>query len=294
MIGTFILLIAIAVAMYELGWFTKPQPVEIAEGLRKIPDDQRASGKLPDEIILRWLGHSSFVLRWRGVTILIDPNTAERCTVSHRILKLPADVAKLGRIDAVLITHAHYDHLNIDTLMRIPEIGFTAVPVGSEEYFALAQASHAKPRPVQIGETFRVGEIEITAVTAAHNGDRFHPWRSPKIAVGYVLRSGSLTIYFAGDTAAHNDFAAIRGRFHPDVAILPIGAFSPRRALKIHHLNPEEAVEAALKLGAQTVVPCHFGTFRLSFDRPATALPRFAAEAKRRGISWVMPELLES
>lgn len=294
MIGISILLIAIIAATYELGWFTGPQSIEIATGLRRIPDDQRATGKLPDEIDLRWLGHSSFILRWRGSIILFDPNTAARCTVSRRVLKLPADATTLGRIDAVLISHAHYDHLNIDTLTQISEIGFTAVPAGTEEYFEPSQAAHARPRPIQIGESLRVGEIEITAVAAAHNGDRFHPWRSPKIAIGYILRAGSHTIYFAGDTAAHNKFAAIRERFRPGIAILPIGAYSPRRPLKLHHLSPEEAVEAAVKLGVQTVVPCHFGTFRLSFDRPAAALPRFAAEAKRRGISWAMPELLES
>lgn len=277
--------------LYLLGWFTPPRRWEVATGWDRIPeqsDAARGAATTTEEFTLDWLGHSGFVLRWAGQTILIDPNTSTRCTVSRRAMELPDDVAGVGRVDAVLISHAHYDHLNVDTLRRVPAIGFTAMPAGAEKYLAEA-AAHTKPRPVQAHERLTVGTLEIFPVPAAHNGNRFHPLQSHIPAVGYIIRSPTRTLYYAGDTAIHNDFAAIRDRYHPDVAILPIGAYAPRIPLKFHHLNPEEAVQAAQILGVTTTIPCHFGTFTLSFDRPDSALPRFAAAAQKAGLHWAMP-----
>ena len=274
-----------------LGWLTPAQPWEISTGWQRIPADELPRGRLPDGLGLTWLGHSGFVVRWRGVVLLLDPNLSERCTVSPRRMPVSADAADLRGVDGVLISHAHYDHLHVDTLARVPSIGFTAIPTGCERYIGVNRAERLHLRPVSAGDAFRAGPLEIVAVPAAHNGSRFHPFGSRVAAVGYVIRDGRHTLYFAGDTAAHNDFAGIRDRYRPDIAILPIGAFAPRHALKIHHLNPEDAVAAAETLGVKTVVPCHFGTFRLSLDRPDVALPRFASAAGKRGIEWVMPEL---
>ena len=280
-------------AIYALGWCTKPAGWMDTTGWKRIPPLQQPPPAPPDEFELRWLGHAGLLVRWQGVTLLLDPNAALRCTVSRRVMRPPADVANIGPVDAVLISHAHYDHLNLDTLMKLPSIGFTAVPEGAEVYFDAAQAAHAHPRAVRRHEPFRVGALEIIPVPAAHNGNRFHPLRSRKPAVGYVIRSSTRTLYVAGDTARHNEFEEIRGRYHPDVAVLPIGAYLPRLPLKYHHLNPEEAVEVAVLLGVERVVPYHFGTFRLSLDHPASALPRFAAEAARRGVVWSMPVFAE-
>lgn len=284
-------LLLITWVLYRLGWLTAPRPWEESTGWNRIPAEQRPTHALPDEFTLDWLGHSGFILRWAGQTILLDPNTSMRCTVARRVMELPADPSVVDHADTVLISHAHYDHLNLDTLQRIRDIGFTAVPEGTEVYFG-ETTDHAKPRPVRVGDSITLGPLEIFPVPAAHNGNRFHPWRSPKPAVGYIIRSPTFTLYYAGDTAFHNDFAGIREKFHPNLAILPIGAYAPRYPLKIHHLNPEEAVQAARLLGVQTVVPCHFGTFNLTFDHPSAALPRFAAAAQKAQLDWVMPVLI--
>jgi L-ascorbate metabolism protein UlaG (beta-lactamase superfamily) len=276
--------------LYLLGWFTPPQPWETSTGWNRLPVDQRPTQPLAEEFTLDWLGHSGFILRWAGQTILLDPNTSTRCTVSRRTMELPSTLAAVGRAEAVLISHAHYDHLNVDTLKRVPAMDSTAIPAGAEHYLAEAEA-HTHPRPVRVGDVLRVGPLEIIPVPAAHNGNRFHPLQSRIPAVGYIIRSPTRTLYYAGDTAFHNNFAALRDRYHPDVAILPIGAYAPRLPLKYHHLNPEEAVQAAQQLGVKTTVPCHFGTFTLSFDRPNAALPRFAAAAKKAGLKWVMPTI---
>jgi glyoxylase-like metal-dependent hydrolase (beta-lactamase superfamily II) len=112
-----------------LGWFTPPRRWETATGWDRIPYPARAARPdaslapprfaADEEFTLDWLGHSGFVLRWAGQTILLDPNTSTRCTVSRRAMELPEDIARVGAVDAVLISHAHYDHLNVDTLKRV-------------------------------------------------------------------------------------------------------------------------------------------------------------------------------
>jgi L-ascorbate metabolism protein UlaG (beta-lactamase superfamily) len=307
-------LIALAAwLLYLLGWFTPPRRWETATGWDRIPypcvaargaattpdaSCSSASAKLTpaaldEEFTLDWLGHSGFVLRWAGQTILLDPNTSLRCTVSRRAMELPEDIARVGAVDAVLISHAHYDHLNVDTLKRVERIGFTTIPAGAEGYL-MESSAHTHPRAVVAHEKISLGPLEIFPVPAAHNGNRFHPLKSKIPAVGYIIRSPTRTLYYAGDTSFALDFASIRDRYHPDVAILPIGAYAPRIPLKFHHLNPEEAVQAAQILGAKTTIPCHFGTFTLSFDRPSSALPRFAAAAQAAGLSWVMPALAKT
>lgn len=289
LITALLVLVALVASLYHLGWLSETRPWTLSTGWDRIPAGERPAAPLEDEFQLTWLGHSGFLVRWQDVTLLLDPNTSPLCTATRRVMHVPADLSAVGHVDAVLISHAHYDHMDTPTLARIPAISATILPAGSEDYFTAAQKEHVRPRPIRVGETARVGALEITAVPAAHKGNRFHPLGGPRFAVGYMIRSPTRTLYFAGDTGVQLDFDALRERFHPDVAILPIGAFAPRFPLRYFHISPEDAVAAARKLGVQTVVPCHFGTFTLALDRPSSALPRFAAAAHAAGLHWVMP-----
>jgi L-ascorbate metabolism protein UlaG (beta-lactamase superfamily) len=202
---------------------------------------------------------------------------------------LPApDLSALGPIDAVLISHAHLDHLDRPTLAGLSRVSLVIEPAGSERWIPEGMPS----LPMRAGDFATFGSVEVHAVEAAHNGHRRHPFSSDIRALGYVLRVGDDAIYFAGDTGLTNDFGSIRRRFHPRVAILPIGAWAPRVVLRPYHLSPDDAVEAALRLGRPLVVPCHFGTYTLALDRPDRALPRFAAAARARGVRWLLPPLL--
>ncbi len=291
------LLAAAGLLVAWVGWLTPDRPWRTATGWERIPaaerptasvlwDDTAAAGPAPE---LVWLGHSGFLLTWRGSRLLIDPNTSRRCTVSRRVLERPADLARLGAVDAVLISHAHYDHLDLPTLGSIPDLGTVVVPAGSEPY--LPAPLRRRAVALQVGERRRLGELEVVAVRAAHNGNRYHPLSSDQLAVGYVIRTPRTSLYYAGDTGFGEHFAEIRERFHPRVAILPIGAYAPGFPLRRYHLSPEDAVEAARVLGVETVVPCHFGTFVLSLDRPSQALPRFAHAARAADLRWLMPRL---
>jgi L-ascorbate metabolism protein UlaG (beta-lactamase superfamily) len=279
-----------------LGWLRRPQTWAVATGWHRIPEGLRPETRSTfttehGPLELFWLGHSGFILQWAGLTVLLDPIVSKRCTVAKRILEFPDDVETLLGVDAALITHAHFDHLNVATLRRLPRLRTVIVPACGERFVREAGLGGVPVQTLAADQAASVGDLEILAVPAAHHGGRFHPWRVRHPAIGYILRHGTFAVYFAGDTAFANDFEAIRDRYRPQLAILPIGAFAPRIPLKHHHMNPEEAVQAAHRLGSPAVVPCHFGTFTLSFDRPWTALPRFARTAHATGLRWFMPVL---
>lgn len=280
----------------HLGWFAAPRPWPRATGWDRLPAGRRPApaSRVPgiEDLEIHWLGHSGFLLRWRGVALLLDPNLSPWCTVSRRVLEPAVAAAELGAVDAVLLSHPHYDHLDMPTLEGLGAIGTLVLPSGSEAYLRGPRWAGQPLAVLRPGGSARVGEVEIVAVPAAHNGSRFHPLASRRLAVGYVLRAGDRALYYAGDTGLDNDFAALRAAYRPDVAILPIGAYLPAFPLQRYHLSPEQAVEVGARLGVAAVVPCHFGTFTLSLDRPADALPRFAAAARARGLHWVMPRLL--
>jgi len=280
---------------WHAGWARGERPWPIATGWARIPADERAPStrELLDSAVgprLSWLGHAGFLLEWNGVRLAIDPNLSPRCTVVRRELELGAAPADLGALDAVLISHAHFDHLDRPTLAALAGVGRLIVPQGSEGY---VEAIHTAEPTVGLapGGAVRVGALEIVAVPAFHHGNRWHPLASARLAVGWIVRTGERAVYFAGDTGARNDFSAIGRRYRPDVAVLPIGCFAPPWPIGRVHLSPEQAVAAARELGSPLVVPAHFGTFALALDRPDEALPRFARAARASGVRWAMPAL---
>lgn len=280
----------------HVGWLRAPRPWQEATGWDRIPLAERAGfalrwdGAAGEAPVLDWLGHAGFLVRWHGARILLDPNLSDFVTLSPRRMERLLDAAALGAVDAVLISHAHYDHLDDATLAALPAVGALVVPKGSEGFVSGVRRD-ARIVGLAPGERARFGQVEVIAVPAAHNGNRYHPLASTYQANGYVLRAGADAIYVAGDTGRRNDFEAIAREHHLRLAILPIGAYSPSFPLRRYHLSPEDAVEVAQRLGVSEVVPYHFGTFVLSLDRPDAALPRFAHAARAAGLAWTMPRL---
>ena len=277
--------------LFATDWFSKPVPWQRATGWDSIPEDLRPASRIssPD---IRWLGHAGILVTWHNTKVLFDPNLSSRCAVVKRHMQAPVKASDLPAIDAVAISHAHFDHLDNPTLEGIAQIGTVITPKGTDDYLSQQVKERTVVHGLKLGESQQIGPLEITAVPAVHKGGRYHPFPSRYFAVGYILRDDTSAIYFAGDTAYGEHFKKIAELYHPRLALLPIGGYLPRFPLKYHHLSPEEAVEAASVLKVKSVIPIHFGTFRIAFDRPASALPLFARAARAAGVSWEMPQLI--
>ncbi|MGH9422259.1 MAG: MBL fold metallo-hydrolase, partial [Thermoanaerobaculia bacterium] len=169
----------------------------------------------------------------------------------------------LPPIDLVLVSHNHYDHMDVATLRKLgrPII----VPLGN----AALMARHGVYRAIDLDwwESKRSDEIEITVVPARHFSARSISDRDRNLWGGFIISGPSGNVYFAGDTGWGNHFAEIGRRFVPiRAALLPIGSYMPRWFMQPAHIDPAQAVDAHFALGARTSVAIHFGTFALGDD----------------------------
>lgn len=235
---------------------------------------------------ITWVNHATLLVQLDGVNIITDPIWSDRCSpVSfagpkrHRAPGLRFE--DLPPIDAVLVSHNHYDHLDIATLRRF---GYTRklTPLGNSALMAKHGVSGGHDldwwQSVQLSD-----RVTVTLVPSQHFCARAISDKDATLWGGFVISGPSGNVYFAGDTGWGRHFEEVAQRFGPiRVALLPIGAYLPRWFMKPAHISPEEAVDAHHVLHARTSIAMHFGTFRLGDDgetEPAEDL-RQAIEAK--------------
>ncbi len=232
------------------------------------------------EIGVTWIGHASFLIQAEGLSLLIDPNWAKWLKVIKR-MKLPGlHLHELPDIDLVLVTHAHFDHLDRKTLREVAADQPIVVP------FEVGNLVHDlgfhSVNELHYWETFELGPLRITLTPAHHWGARLlHD--SHRGFGGYIIEVAGRTIYHCGDTAYFEGFREIGQRHRIDVALLPIGSYDPPSGREVH-MNPEEALKAFVELGAKRMVPMHFGTFRLSYEPLHEPPERLMACAREHGL----------
>ena len=201
---------------------------------------------------LTYVGHATALIERDGVRMLTDPVLRGR--VAHlRRQGGPVDVIALGRIDAVLISHSHRDHLDFPSLRQVAGPAVTVVvPPGMGEQ--LEGVGFGAVRELAVGASADVDAIQITATPAHHDSAR-HPFGVPGEAVGYLI-GADRSVYFAGDTDLFPGMAELAGRL--DVALLPVWGWGP--TLGAGHLSPQSAAEALTLLRPRLAVPIHWGT----------------------------------
>jgi L-ascorbate metabolism protein UlaG (beta-lactamase superfamily) len=278
------------------------------------------------ETAITFIGHSSFLIQTAGRALLIDPVFAPRLIVLRRQRRAGLRVADLPQIDAVLLTHAHMDHLNRPSLRAVTRemhrrklpAPVVVVPRGVEDLVSdlgfarvesvewwqamelpqvSGQSGHQR-QPISIrqseGQVQRTASetIRITATPARHWGARMFKDTHRGFG-GYVIESASgPTIYHSGDTAYFGGFTEIGRRLHPEIALLPIGAYFPD-SYRAVHTSPEEALRAFLDLKADVMIPMHYGTFRLGREPMEEPLPRLMRAAERAGVGERVVALME-
>ncbi|MDE2149507.1 MAG: MBL fold metallo-hydrolase [Gammaproteobacteria bacterium] len=235
-----------------------------------------------------WIGHATCLLQLGGRYLLTDPQFSRRASplpwLGPRRTVPPAPaLAQLPPLDFVLISHDHYDHLDVASVRRLaaaqPQAHFV-VPSGLRCWLL----RHRVQRVIELEwwQAVDVGGCMIHAVPVQHFSGRGPFDRNRRLWCGYVIECAGRRTFFAGDTGYSPDFADIAGRLGSmDLALLPIGAYAPQPVMGAMHVDPEAAVQIHLDLGARQSVAMHWGTFRLSeepLDEPPQRLARALAE----------------
>lgn len=199
---------------------------------------------------IEYVGHATVVVDLDGVRLITDPLLRNR--VAHLRRAVPLDAKARRGLDAVLLSHAHYDHLDLPSLERLG----TSLPIVAPRGLGgmLRKRRFESVLEVEVGETLRIGELEIRVVPAKHEGSR-GPLGASARAVGYRI-AGSSSVYFAGDTDLFDEMADIGPL---DVALVPIWGWGP--GLGPGHLDPERAAEALVRLRPRIAIPIHWGTY---------------------------------
>ncbi len=216
---------------------------------------------------LMWFGHASFLASMAGQRFLIDPVfSAHAGWLYRRYLSPPMAIHDLPDIAAVLVTHNHYDHLDVEVFRKLGK----RVPVIVPQGMASWMRRNGCTRVTELGwwQQTEIGGLRITLVPACHWSRRGVFDTNRVLWGGYVVEGGGHSIYHSGDTASFDGFSEIGRRFGVlDAAMLPVGAYEPPWFMEHYHLNPEQAGRAFLDCGARTFVPMHWGTFQLT-DEP--------------------------
>jgi L-ascorbate metabolism protein UlaG (beta-lactamase superfamily) len=257
----------IDVLRWKLTTRPEPSPKFISDVEQSAPP-QRVEGS---GLRVTMVNHSTLLLQQRGSNILTDPIWSDRTSpvswIGPRRRRRPGvSWEHLPRIDTVLLSHNHYDHLDLPTLRLLAARGDSTFVAPAGVSRLLRSQNIAPAHELDWGESLSLPGLTIHCVPALHFSGRGINDRNRTLWCGYVIECQRL-IYFAGDTGFGNHFAQIRERFgSPDVALLPIGAFEPRWFMSPVHMGPDEAVKAHQILAAKTSIATHHGTFQLADD----------------------------
>ncbi|MFT8790994.1 MBL fold metallo-hydrolase [Komagataeibacter saccharivorans] len=246
---------------------------------------------------LTFIGHSTFLIRMPRpdgtiTTILTDPIFSQRCSplsfLGPRRVRAPGrQLADLPKVDIVLVSHAHYDHMDLPSLRALARRGddpLVITPLQNARF--LRKTGLRRIMELDWWQAVSSAGVQITCTPAVHGAARTPFDHNKSLWGGFMLRDETgHQLFFAGDTAHGRHWALIRERLGaPDIALLPIGAYAPRALMASVHATPEEAVSGLRELEAGRGIGIHFGTFRLTDEPMDEPVHRLAQALRDRGL----------
>lgn len=246
---------------------------------------------------LTWLGHAAFFIRIGGLNVLTDPYLTTYAGPAglgpRRFVKCGVPLSALPRIDLLVVSHNHYDHLDERALARLPDKAHMTVVVP----LRLAPFFHERgfPNVVELDwhQSHKIKGVTVTALPVVHWSRRSGFDTNRTLWAGFQLRSDDHNLFFGGDSGYASVFKEIGEQYGPfDTALLGIGAYEPRAMMKASHANPEEAVQMGRDLRASRVVGMHWGTVLLTVEPPFEPPERFRKAGANQGYApedvWIM------
>ncbi len=226
---------------------------------------------------LTWIGHASFLGTLDGSAFLIDPVFSERVGVFYPRYGRPGfPLSELPPVDVLLVTHSHYDHLDAPSVKALPRTTAVIVPLGLGRWFR--RRGFERVLELERWESVEAGGLRVTLTPARHWSRRSPADANKTLWGGFVIEGGGRAVYHAGDSGYFDTFAEIGRRFPGlEAAILPIGSYAPAWFMEPNHMNPEQAGQAFLELGARRLVPMHWGTFQLTDEPISEPIGRLCA-----------------
>ncbi|MEU8219132.1 MBL fold metallo-hydrolase [Micromonospora taraxaci] len=258
------------------------------------PTAAPAQAERADELNIVWYGHASTLIEIEGRRVLLDPVWSDRCSPSglvgpRRLHEPPVGIDELPPLDAILISHDHYDHLDMATV-RALLAGQSApflVPLGVGAHLDRWGVPAERIIELDWSESHRVAGLEITATAAQHFSGRGLR-RDGTLWSSWVVAGARRKVFYTGDSGYFDGYAAIGAEHGPfDVTLMQIGAYD--RAWPTIHMFPEEAVDAHVDLRGGLFVPVHWATFNLALHDWSEPVDRLWAEAKARDVRLAVP-----
>jgi L-ascorbate metabolism protein UlaG (beta-lactamase superfamily) len=243
----------------------------------------------PDKLGITFIGHSSFLVQAAGQNLLFDPVFSTWLILLRRQRRAGVRVRDLPPIDIVLLSHAHMDHLDRSSLRRVVRAtrrrsGRAPIAVvPSDVADVVRNLGFSQVTELGWWEKYEAAGLSVTHTPAKHWGTRWI-MDGHRGYGGYLVEGGARRLYYSGDTAYFAGFREIGVRLQPEVALLPIGAYTPD-SYRAVHASPEDALRAFEDMDAEWMVPMHYGTFWLSEEPLDEPLPRLLASAERLGLA---------
>lgn len=292
-----------ASAMPGLIWkmLTGVKGQEPLKQIKTLPFTPEIYGPLPDsQTAVTWFGHSTMMLKLEGKTFLFDPVFSPRASMFSFMgpkqfnFDKYIQVEDLPQVDAVVISHDHYDHLDYETVQKLTaKVGHFFVPLGVGAHLEAWGVA-----PDNISEMDWWNETEFQGLTVAftpsrHFSGRGVTNRNTTLWGSWVVMGKTQRIYFSGDSGYTPEFANIGEKYGPfDLAFVECGQYNPQWASI--HMMPEETAQAAMDLQADLMIPIHWGKFALSLHTWEDPVARMTVEADRIGQSYLLPQIFET